>query len=295
MDKRTRSRVRGIAIFVVFLALGITLFNFFKSNKPASGADLRPHRSEFAKQKSLNKASFELSSQNIEGSIAKLDQYVSASGRRLHKREIKGNLGIYMFSMQKRELDAFRKDLANIGSVKTESETVDTSLVYTNVGNEESKLASYRKDLAELEKIRIPSDQEQRRKRELNHEIEQTQQRIDILKQGDNYLVFVSVEPIAKGNTYYETGRTLIINYLINLGLCFIAVILIYYGTRLLVYLLALMGVKGFGFSGVGSGYQYGSYSGYSNRYYSSYGRNRGKRKIKRVYKDQPSTPKEDE
>ncbi|NLK50477.1 MAG: hypothetical protein GX294_07500, partial [Candidatus Cloacimonetes bacterium] len=151
MDKRTRSRVRGIAIFVVFLALGITLFNFFKSNKPASGADLRPHRSKFDKRKSLNKASFELNTNNFKNSIDKLDQY---SGERPDKR-IEGNLAIYVFSMQKRELDAFRKDIANIGTVKMESQTVDTSLVNTNVGNEEAKLASYKKDLAELEKIRI--------------------------------------------------------------------------------------------------------------------------------------------
>ena len=82
------------------------------------------------------------------------------------------------------------------------------------------------------------------------------------------------------------TVRTLVVIYFKWLGICFVGLVLVYFGTRLLMMLLSMMGVKGLGMSGVGGAYQYGGYTGYANKYYSRYGYGRGKRKIKRVYKD---------
>lgn len=61
------------------------------------------------------------------------------------------------------------------------------------------------------------------------------------------------------------------------------------------MYLLALMGFKGItGKGGMFSPYQYGGYSYYSGRYYSSKGYGcSSKRKVKRIYKDKATTPRE--
>jgi len=74
-----------------------------------------------------------------------------------------------------------------------------------------------------------------------------------------------------------------------------VGAVLAYYGTRLLIYFLSALGVKGVGAGGLGSSYRYGGYGGYYNRYYNRYNYGHGKRKIKRIYKDKKTTPVSDD
>ena len=144
-------RVRGVAIFLVFLALAITIFEYSRiQSRGGSSINLKPHQTEFKNQRWLNKASFELSSTNVKESIKKMNEMVAASSDRTLKREIHSNHGVYMFSLSKSGLDNLRGQLDKIGNIGAEVETVDTSLVNTNYENESANLASYEKDLAEL-------------------------------------------------------------------------------------------------------------------------------------------------
>lgn len=51
------------------------------------------------------------------------------------------------------------------------------------------------KDLAELDKIRVPSDAELRRKESLRDQIRRSQQKLDDLRRSDSFLVYVSLVP----------------------------------------------------------------------------------------------------
>lgn len=296
MDKKTKRRVRGVAIFIVFLALGVTIFQFTRSlGKGTGGIDLKPHQRDFNKQRWYNKASFEISSQNVQASLIKMKSMVDGSKDGFQKRETKPNYGVYVFTSAKKDLERLRTQLSEIGTIGSEVETVDTSLVNTNYENEQSNLASYEKDLSELDKIRVPSDQELRRKESLRAQIKATQQKIEDLQRSDSYLVYVSIVPSKQGASLTSSISKFVTQFFLYLVFCFVGVVLIYYGTKLLMYLLALMGVKGLGMSGVGGSYQYGGYSGYASKYSGRYNYGRGKRKVKRVYKDTESTPKEEE
>lgn len=287
MDKKSMKRVRGVAIFLVFLALAITIFEYSRiQSRGGSSINLKPHQTEFKNQRWLNKASFELSSPNVKESLKKMNEMVAASSERTLKREIRPNHGVYMFSLSKSALDNLRGQLDKIGQIGAEVETVDTSLVNTNYENESANLASYEKDLAELDKIRVASDAELRRKEALRAQIKLTKQKLEDLQRGDSFLVYVSIVPALRSSNAMTTVRSLVTIFFKWLGICFVGLILVYFGTRLLMMLLSMMGVKGLGMSGVGGAYQYGGYTGYASKYYSRYGYGRGKRKVKRVYKD---------
>jgi len=76
------------------------------------------------------------------------------------------------------------------------------------------------------------------------------------------------------------------INFLTWLVIYAVGMVLVYFGTRLLMYFLAALGIRGLNAGGVGGSYQYGGYSGYASKYSGRYNYNTSKRKIKRVYKD---------
>ena len=276
--------------------MAITIFEYAKIQaQGGTQVNLKSYQTEFKNQKWLNKVSFELSSQNIAASLQKMDELAGAPGNRTLKREKRGNFGIYMFSLSKQGLDNLRQQLGKIGNIGAEAEMVDTSLVNTNYEIEAANLASDEMALAELDKIRVPSDTELRRKEALRAKIRITQQKLEDLQRGDSFLVYVSLVGAVKSSNAMTTVRSLVTIFLKWLGICFVGIILVYFGTRLLMYLLAMMGVKGLGMSGVGGAYQYGGYSGYASKYYSRYGYGRSRRKTKRIYKEkEPSSEPKD-
>lgn len=296
MRPTTLKRVQGVAIFLVFLALIWTIYYYYSSGiKRKSTVDLRSQQTEFQKRNWLNKISFELISSELQASLDRMNEVVNHFSTQTDKREIKSGYGVFVFSMEKIKLNSLRTELSGIGKIGSEVELVDTSLVNTNEQIENANLASYEKDLAELDKIRVPSDQELRRKESLRAQIRRSQQKLDDLKRSDSYLVYVSILPHGQKLGFLKNASSIGIYFFSVLGFLFVAAILIYYGTRLLMYLLALMGIKGFGQGGITGPYQYGGYGSYQGKYYSRSGYNRGKRKVKRVYKEKESTPNEED
>ncbi len=294
MKSKSLKKVQGIAIFLVFLALLITIFHVYRGGKKQQRAvDLSAQQANFEKRNWLNKISFELGSSDLQASMDKMNDLVDNFATHTDMREIKAGYGVFVFSMEKPKLKQLRSELSKIGTIGSEVEMVDTSLVNTNAQIESANLASYEKDLAELDKIRVPSDVELRRKESLRAQIRRSQQKLDDLQRMDSFLVYVSVLPHGTKVDVVKIISSVGLYFLSVLGFLFVGAILAYYGTRLLMYLLALMGVKGLGSGGLLSPYGYGNYGSYRGRYYYSSGR---KRKVKRVYKDKdPSKDKEEQ
>ncbi len=295
MKSTSLRRVQGVAIFLVFLAIVATIYQYKGKGGAPKPVDLKSQQTEFQKRNWLNKVSFNLLSSDLQGSIQKMNELVSSYGTQTDKREIQSNYSVFVFSLEKTKLNSLRTELKQMGNIGSEVESVDTSLVNTNVEIETANLASYEKDLAELDKIRVPSDPELRRKESLRAQIRRSQQKLDDLKRSDSYLVYVSIVPAGKHSSSIKSLGSIAMFFFKTLAFLFVAAILIYYGTRLLMYFLALMGVKGLGSGGLTGPYQYGGYGSYTGKYYSRSGYNRGKRKVKRVYKDKESTPKDED
>jgi len=153
------------------------------------------------------------------------------------------------------------------------------------------RLQSYEREQAELNNVRFPTDTQNRRKEELHSLIQSTRSNLDKLKESNNVLLFITLVPQQKTNTIEVTIKSLALNFFSWLIIFTVGAVLAYYGTRLLMYFLAALGVKGIGAGGLGGSYRYGGYGGYYNRYYNRYGYGHGKRKVKRIYKDKRTTP----
>ena len=295
MARISRSRVRGIAIFVIFLALayaGLTTKPQKDMSLDLTTAFKEPNNN-FRDTMSLNKARIRVRSANIAKALKDIGPIVEAytvAGERPHFRSNETNYGAYIFKVQENKVAEVVQRLSALGTIEEQKEIVDTALVKKKLSTEEAILASKYNERASLESVKSNFSDKSSMLNRLNEEIRQLEKTVDVLKQSDTTMLFVQmVPPVAKNVSFIQR---FVIQFVKALVVIFVALILAYYGTKLMIYLLSLMGVKGLPSMGMGGGSSYG-YGNYANRYYSRYGYGGSKRKVKRIYKGKPSTPSE--
>ena len=295
MKKRDKRRVKGIAIFIVFLAIAASIVQWQDKAGKYSTYDFKPAQNEYRDLKFLNKAQISFSSPNIAKAKTEIEKIISEHSTKQIRKQSEGSFGAYIFSVPQKDLSLIIEKLRGIGSVNSQTEHIDTALVNIDYESELVRLQSYEKEQAELSNVRFPTDTQNRRKEELHSLIQSTRSNLDKLKESDNVLLFITLVPQQKTNTIEVTIKSLALNFFSWLIIFAVGAVLIYYGTRLLMYFLSALGVKGVGAGGLGSSYRYGGYGGYYNRYYNRYNYGHGKRKIKRIYKDKKTTPVSDD
>lgn len=302
MDKKTKRRVQGTAIFVIFLAAALSLWLTFRGGSQTPKFDFKDSRYQFRDTPALNKAQINLNSANIGKSLEEMNLLLNgyAQGKPMRK-DIMGNHGVFIFNVKDEDFPQVQKKLGSVGNILSQSEIVDTALVKRSYAVELSNLESLRRDFASLDAKEDPSTEDRKQKDHLIQQIRLAEQTLANLQDSESTLVYVTLVPAIRSNQTMTLLKTFALNFGKWLVFMFIAVVLIYYGTKLLMYLLSMMGVKGLGMGGVGSSYQYGGYrgyGGYANKYYSrygGYGYGGSRRKIKRVYKDKTTNPRLDE
>ena len=287
MSKRLpASRLKGIAIFIVFLALAVTIVQYQGRDSNNVNMDFKNSASEYRDLMFINKARIEFSATDIPTAQDGINKIINEKAKQRIRKQNDSNSGAYLFSVPQNELDGIIAELKTFGSVGAQTEQIDTSLVNLDYNTESARLASYENELAELDKVRFPTEQQNRRKESLHQLIRESGHKLDKLREEDNVLLYITLKPIQASNHWLSTVKTLSAMFIFWLGIFAVAFILIYFGTKLLMYLLAALGVKGINTSGLGGSYYYnGSYSSYG-RYNSRYGSNSSKRKVKRIYKD---------
>jgi len=295
MSKTTKRRLRAVAIFVIFLALAWAGYAALmqKEKGPNYTAMFKDSSKLFSDYKSLNKAQLRVRSLNMNNALLEMNGIINTYALEkplLKKRE--SSYGAYVFKIEENKLPEIFKKFDAMGTIENNQETVDSALVVKSLVTEEEILASKRKELADLEAVGQIYGNIADRKEYLIGQIREQENRVSVLRQANTTLLYVQMVPTMGGSSV-STVRKFIFNFVGALVVLFVAIILAYYGTKLIMYLLSLMGVKGFSASGMGGSYQYGGYGNYSNRYYSRYGSSRSKRKVKRIYKDKPGAGKE--
>jgi hypothetical protein len=292
VSKISKRRVRGIAIFIVFLALAATILQFQRSGAKTPSYSFRESQNRYNAHKSVNKAKITFSTSSTSEAQSGIDQIMSQKGKRTIYKETVGSFGAYIFTIDKNELSAIADELRNIGSVISQVEQVDTALVNLDFESESARLASYEKEQADLDLVRFPSDAQNRRKEALHALIQQSRSNLDKLQDADNVLLYLTISPVKSRLSMLDIVKTWTLRYFSWLGILTVATILIYFGSKMLMYFLALMGVKGFSTASMGS-YSYGgSYRNYRG-YSSGYGKKN--RKVKRIYKDKADSSKDEE
>jgi len=292
VSKTSKRRVRGIAIFIVFLALAATIMQFQRSGAKAPSYSFRESQNRYNAHKSVNKAKITFSTSNPSDAQSGIDRIMSQKGKRTIYKETVGSFGAYIFTIDKTQLSSIADELKNVGSVVSQVEQVDTSLVNLDYDSESARLASYEKEQADLDLVRFPSDAQNRRKETLHALIHQSRSNLDKLQDADNVLLYLTISPVKNRLSTLQIVKTWTIRYFSWLGIFTVGAILVYFGAKLLMYFLALMGVKGFSTTGMGSYTYGGSYSNYGG-YSTGYGKKN--RKVKRIYKDKDSSKDEEE
>ncbi len=296
MNKRQKRRVKGIAVFIVFLALAASIVQWQDKAGKHETYDFKPAQNDYRDLKFLNKAQISFSSPNIDQAKTVIDKIISEHSTKQIRKQSESSFGAYIFSVPKRDLPVIIEKLDRVGSINSQAEHIDTALVNIDYESELVRLQGYDKEQTELNNVRFPTDTQNRRKEELHSLIQNTRSNLDKLKEADNVLLLITLVPQQKTSSIEVTIKSLALIFINWLIIFAVGAVLIYYGTRLLMYFLSALGVKGIGAGGLGSSYRYGGYGGYYNRYYNRYNYGHGKRKIKRIYKDKKTTPEpEDE
>jgi hypothetical protein len=296
VNKRQKRRVKGIAVFIVFLALAASIVQWQDKAGKHETYDFKPAQNDYRDLKFLNKAQISFSSPNIDQAKTVIDKIISEHSTKQIRKQSESSFGAYIFSVPKRDLPVIIEKLDRVGSINSQAEHIDTALVNIDYESELVRLQGYDKEQTELNNVRFPTDTQNRRKEELHSLIQNTRSNLDKLKEADNVLLLITLVPQQKTSSIEVTIKSLALIFINWLIIFAVGAVLIYYGTRLLMYFLSALGVKGIGAGGLGSSYRYGGYGGYYNRYYNRYNYGHGKRKIKRIYKDKKTTPEpEDE
>jgi len=300
VDKKTKRRVKGIAIFIVFMALAATIIQFQKDGAKRPSFNFKPSFNEYRDLKFINKAQISFTADNITKAQDGIGQIMANRGKQRIRKQNEGSFGAYIFTIPQGELQNVIGELRTYGSIGSQVEQIDTSLVNLDFESESARLKSYETELSDLSNLRFPTDAQNRRKEALHGLIHTSRLNLDKLSEGENVLLYITLSPKQKDSNMLTMIKTLTMNFLQWLLLFSVGMVLVFYGTKLLMYFLSAIGVKGISAGGLGGNYNYGGYGGYSSyaKYSSRYGYGGRSRKVKRIYKDKgaPSTeePEED-
>lgn len=292
MKRSSKSRVKGVAIFIVFLAVAITLYKAQDKKIHTPNMDFKSSANVYRDLKFINKAKIGFSADNVPQAREGISQIMAKYGKQQIYKQNEGNYGAYIYTIAQDELYTVVGELEAIGTLGPQVEQIDTALVNLDFENESNKLTAYENELTALNKILGPSNEQNSRKEALHTLIQASSSNLDKLRNSDNVLLYLTLSPKQTSTGWFKLVKSIVKNFFMWLVILIIAAVLIYYATKLLMYFLSALGIRGP--SGIG-GTSYGGYGGYSNysKYSSRYGNSR--RKVKRIYKDKSSSPEEDE
>jgi hypothetical protein len=278
---------------VIFLALAWAGYSVLKGRDkgPDLSSVFKESNNIFDDSGSVNKARVRVRSLNITKALQ--DMNIIVEGYALEKPLLKSresSYGLFIFKVQGNKLQEIIQKLTAIGNIEEQKELVDTFLVTKSLATEEGVLAAKQRELAAMQAMGQVYSDLSGSKEDLINQIRELEHRVSILKQSDTTMLYVQMIPSVSGNSL-GLIKKFAINFFAALIVLLVASVLAYYGTKLVMYLLAMLGVKGFTGANLGGGYGYG-YGNYSNRYYSryGYGHSSGKRKVKRIYKGKPGS-----
>ncbi len=297
MAKTSKRRLRAVAIFVIFLSLAWAGYKAFLNKPQKADSDSRVHFKDseklFTNYSWLNKAKIRVRSSSLKNATQEMDAIIrSYSLEKMLLRSNESNYGAYIFQIDSGNLPTIKEKFNKVGSITVDKEVVDSSLVVKSLATEEAILVSKRKNLADIDAMGQVDRDIRKDKEDLISQIRAQENLVNVLKRWDTTLLYVELEQVVVKSTF-TPAKVFVINFFGSIVILFVASVLIYYGMKLIMYLLALIGVRGFGVASLGS-YQYG-YGNYANRYYSRYGHSRSKRKVKRIYKDGRSSTSDDD
>ncbi len=285
----TKRHLRRVGIFITFLALAITVFQMYLKHdaKPAALSRLDSDNL-FNNSHGINKVRINAQSSDVAGTKRVLNEVLrSIPHDEIYTKDEAGS-GIYIHRMSQRDIDLFTDAILRKANIHSQTVMADTALINFDEEAVKANLASKERQFNHLSQLAIRTDVQNRTMNQLYNEMLDLRQKLDSYKNIDKVLLYTIVTTSIRQSSPISTIKRFVLSFLRYLGILFISTVMIYYGAKLLMFLLNLLGVKDLG---ILSGYGYGGYGGYKNysgRYSGySYG---NRRKVKRVYKNKPTS-----
>lgn len=140
MDKKTKRRVKGTAIFIVFLALAATIVQYQNTGTKRPSFNFKPSFNEYRDLKFINKAQITFTSESIAKAQDGIGQIISKQGKQRIRKQNEGSFGAYIFTIPQDALQDVISELRTFGSVGSQVEQIDTSLVNLDFESESARL-----------------------------------------------------------------------------------------------------------------------------------------------------------
>ncbi|MFO7660933.1 MAG: hypothetical protein R6V77_08465 [Candidatus Cloacimonadaceae bacterium] len=223
-----------------------------------------------------------------------IDTRLIAQGAKKLSAEEQSNVGRYIFQVEPQNVSSLLTELAEIGSVydkKENNNVMDTSV------DLESKLrdreALYQKEFSDYNNSKTKYSYQLDRLNQLSKQVDSLKFAISNQRNQAMTLLYINAQQLAGQGGRVRSYQKFFLDFIKYLIVFTVVLAFLHYGTVLLVYLLAMLGIKFPSLTGFfGRGYNY--YAGYKGyRGYGGYGSSYGsgkKRRVKRIYKNKSSS-----
>lgn len=298
--KAVRSkRVRAIGLFIVLISLITSYyFNGFRTKAPTNNS--RETDRIFEDMTHSRKIKLGVSVKSMEALQKLIDTKLLGQGAIKLNAEEQGGSGRYIFQVSPQNVNSILADLSELGSIYDKKESVN---IHDSQIDLETKLrdseALYQKEFMDYNNSKTKYSYQLDRLKLLGKEVDSLKLAISNQQNQAMTLLYINAQQASGKGSGISNYRKFFVDFLKFIVLFTIVLAFIHYGTVLLVYLLALLGIRFPSLTGIlGKGYNYYAgykgYKGYKN--YGGYGYNYGhskKRRIKRVYKNKQSSESE--
>jgi len=280
-------RLRAVGLFIILAALILSYFKpFGHRNMPSPAANqTKETDAYFDESRNLEKIKLDIKVKSIAELKSVIAANLESGGAQKVISNEQNSYGNYVYLVDSAQAQVAKQA---ISAIAVGTPYLDEKISPSSSIDLQAKLRDREADYQRLrQNNNLPSFQVSRI-RQLEHEIDSLKMEISNLQTKSLTLFYIKASLALKAAGQFGSLTGLVKSFLFYVVLLLAIVALLYYGTYLLMYLLALLGVKLPSISAyLGKGYNdYAGYKGYRGYGSYGYGGSSKKRRIKRIYKN---------
>lgn len=293
--KTSRSkRVRAIGVFIVLIAI-ITSFYMGSKGSKSSAVDNRDAKKIYDSLNNRTKISISISVKSLAALKFVIQSKLNTEDNlKIYSKE-QSNSALYIYQVDPQSVPVTMGYLSEVGNITNSEERISTQQGEIDLENKlRDREIIYQKEFQDYNTAKVKYSYQLDRIKQLGKEVDSLKFEIANQRNKAKTILFLTARIQASNVGRVAGYRVFLLEFIKWLVIYSIAVIFMYYGTIVLMYLMTLLGIRFPSISAYG-GRGYNIYAGYKGyRGYGSYGYGGSKRrKIKRIYKNRPSSDEE--
>lgn len=276
-------RLKAIGLFIILIALILSYYKNVYNSKPS----FKPMQSKetdnyFEQARNNEKIRLDIELKSLADLRKLTNEVIEPTGARKIISNEQTRQANYIYLLEAGQIPAVLDAIGSMAVIKDRNE-INTPVSGIDL---EEKL---RIRTGEFERLRSKTNitsYDRITLKQIENEIDSLRTEISNIKNKSLSMLYLKTHVAAGRISRFSGVKNFFISFVFYVVTGVVGIALLYYGTILLMYLLAMMGVKMPSFSGLGKGYNaYAGYKGY--RGYGSYGYGGSrKRKVKRIYRN---------